>query len=273
MDVDAALALLSSDPSAPLELAEVGLQLARDEYPDLDVEAYLCELAGMAHEARGHLRGSLESRVQGLSRYLFHEMGFRGDRLNYHDARNSYLNEVLDRRAGLPISLSAVAMAVGRRAGLEVVGIGLPGHFVAKAVDGPREVLFDPFNGGRVLTPEACQRLVFESSGKRIKVDGEVLQAVPLAAIVQRMLNNLKGTYLRGGDFRRAARVIRRMRQIDPDDPSQRRDLGALLLQSGEPGRAIDHLAAYLADVPSAPDAGRVRMLLDKARTAVARWN
>ena len=156
MDVRAALQALSRDPWAPLDLAELALALAlaRDEYPDLDVEAYLSELAGMAHEARTYLGGDLEARMTGLCRYLFHEMGFRGNARDYYDPRNSYLNQVLDRRTGLPITLSLVAMAVGGRAGLEVVGVGLPGHFVAKAVAGGREVLFDPFHGGRLLTAE-----------------------------------------------------------------------------------------------------------------------
>src|SRR5262245_50935344 len=156
MNLDTALARLASDPRAPLDLAEVALALAADEYPGLDAEAYLAELRGMAHEAEGLLRGKLEARVAGLCRYLFDGLGFRGDQRDYYDPRNSYLNEVLDRRVGIPITLSAVAMAVGARAGLEVVGVGLPGHFVAKAVERraggvspPREVIFDPFHGGR----------------------------------------------------------------------------------------------------------------------------
>src|SRR5437588_7561248 len=122
MDLDAALTLLARDPGAPLDLAELALELARDEYPKLDVEAYLSELEGMAHEARTYLRGDLEARVTGLCRYLFHEMGFRGNQQEYYDPRNSYFNQVLDRRTGIPLTLSAVAMAVGRRAGLEVAG-------------------------------------------------------------------------------------------------------------------------------------------------------
>src|SRR5438552_8487835 len=153
MNLNATLEALAQDPVAPLDLAELALSLARDEYPDLDVEAYLGELDGMAHEARRYLRGDLAARVSGLCRYLFHDMGFRGNQADYYDPRNSYLNQVLDRRLGIPITLSAVAMAVGRRAGLEVAGVGLPGHFVAKAVLDGREVLFDPFHGGRVLTP------------------------------------------------------------------------------------------------------------------------
>src|SRR5712692_3228647 len=152
MNLESALSQLARDPVAPLDLAELALQLARDEYPELDVEAYLSQLAGMAHEARQYLRGSLDVRVSGLCRYLFHDLGFRGNTQSYYEPRNSYLNEVLDRRTGLPILLATVAMAVGERAGLHVVGVGLPGHFVAKAIENGREVLFDPFHGGRPLS-------------------------------------------------------------------------------------------------------------------------
>jgi regulator of sirC expression with transglutaminase-like and TPR domain len=273
MELETALTLLARDPAAPLDLAEVALLLAGDEYPALDVEAYLGEVAGMAHEARAHLRGPAEAQAAGLCRYLFHDMGFRGNDSDYYDARNSYLNEVLDRRTGIPITLSAVAMAVGCRAGLEVVGVGLPGHFVAKAVAGGREVLFDPFHGGRLLTPAECERLVEQVTGQPFTATRASLQAVPLGLIVLRMLTNLKGVYLRGGDFRRAARVIGRLSQLAPGDPLQRRDLGATLLRAGQPGQAIGHLEAYLAGVPAAEDAAAVRQLLDQARAAVARWN
>jgi regulator of sirC expression with transglutaminase-like and TPR domain len=274
MDLDMALTLLSHTPDAPLDLAELALSLAREEYPSLDIEAYLSELDGMAHEARPHLRGgSLSQRVKGLCRYLFHDMGFRGNQQNYYDARNSYLNEVLDRRTGIPITLSAVAMAVGGRAGLPVAGVGLPGHFVAKAVEGGEEVLFDPFHGGRLLTPEKCQRLVEQATGMPFAVDAEALRPVPLGMMVLRMLNNLKGVYLRSGDYARAARVIERLRQLNPEDPLQHRDLGATLFQAGQAGRAIDHLQAYLIASPGAGDADVVKQLLTQAQASVARWN
>ncbi len=273
MNLDMALTVLSHTPDAPLDLAELALSLAQDEYVSLDVEAYLSELDGMAHEARAHLRGSLTTRVKGLCRYLFHDMGFRGNQQDYYDARNSYLNDVLDRRTGIPITLSAVAMAVGRRAGLDVVGVGLPGHFVAKAVENGEEILFDPFHGGRRLTPEKCQRLVEQVAGMPFEANAEALQPVSLGAMVLRMLNNLKGVYLRSSDYGRAARVIERLRQLNPDDPLQRRDLGATLFQAGQAGRAIDHLQAYLSASPQAEDADMVEKLLRQARGSVARWN
>src|SRR6266571_4016497 len=134
MNLNEALTLLVRDPSADVDLAELALLLAREEYPAVDVEATLGELSALAHDVHPRLRGPLAARVATLGRYLFHELGFRGNTQNYYDPRNSYFNEVLDRRLGLPITLSLVAMSVGERAGLSVVGVGLPGHFIAKAV-------------------------------------------------------------------------------------------------------------------------------------------
>jgi regulator of sirC expression with transglutaminase-like and TPR domain len=273
MNLDAALDLLARDPDAPLDLAELALHLARDEYPELDVEAHLGELNAMAHEARAYLRGDLSARVTGLCRYLFHEMGFRGNTREYYDPRNSYLNVVLERRTGIPITLSVVAMALGTRAGLEVVGVGLPGHFVVKAVAGCQQVLFDPFHGGRLLAATDCEHLVRQVTGRSFAATPERLVAMPLGPVVQRMLNNLKAIYVREGDCHRALRIMHRLQQLDAEDPIQRRDLGAILLQAGHPGKAIDHLAAYLKAVPCAADAEAVRELLKQAKNCVAGWN
>src|SRR5262249_18909859 len=162
----------------------------RDEYPQLDVDAYLSELDGLAHEADRYLRGELPARLQGLCRYLFHEMGFRGNVQNYYDARNSYLNEVLERRTGIQLTLSIVAMSVGCRAGLEVVGVGLPGHFIAKAVADGRELLFDPFHGGRALSAEECEHLVRRVTSIEFAANASNLQAASAGHIATRMLTN-----------------------------------------------------------------------------------
>ncbi len=273
MDLDVALCSLAANPAAAMDTAELALAVARDEYPGLDTEAYLSELNGMAREARDYLRGGLEARTRGLCRYLFHDQGFRGNTKDYYDARNSYLNDVLDRRTGIPITLSLVAIGVGRRAGLEVSGVGLPGHFIAKAADVGRQVLFDPFHGGRLLSAEECELLVARTAGQPWEANARNLRPVPAGAVVRRMLANLKGVYLASGDFARAARVLGRLCQLVPGDVTQRRDLGVLLLRSGRPGPAIDHLAAYQAAAPDAPDASEVGALLGQARAAVASWN
>src|SRR5436309_11218987 len=165
MNLDTALPLLAQNPCAALDVAELALLVARDEFPTLDVESELAELAAMAHELRPRLLGALPARVRALARYLFHEQGFHGNESDYYDPRNSYLNEVLIHRSGLPISLSILAMGVAARAGLEVCGVGLPGHFVAKAVWGGEEIIFDPFHGGRVLSERDCEALVEEVAG------------------------------------------------------------------------------------------------------------
>src|SRR5437870_5207633 len=250
MDPHPALEQLAIDATAPLDIAELALCLSRDEYANLDVEAYLSELTGMDHEAKTYLRGSLEARVFGLCRYLFHDMGFRGNVQDYYDPRNSYQNEVLDRRTGLPITLSVVAMAIGQRAGLPIAGIGLPGHFVAMASTNGQEILFDPFHGGRQLTLADCENLVQQVTGMPFQATPEQLRPVPLRMLVIRLLTNLKGVYLQQEDFVRAARVIERLRQLSPYDPVQRRDLGVSLVHAGQPGRAVDHLAAYLTASP-----------------------
>jgi regulator of sirC expression with transglutaminase-like and TPR domain len=273
MQLQALLMELAIDPAAPVDLAEIALLLARDEYPQLDVDAYLSELTGMAHEARDFVGQSLAAQVTGLCRYLFHEMGFQGNQANYYDPSNSYLNDVLDRRTGIPITLSLVTMVIGQKIGLDIQGVGLPGHFVVMARNKSQRMLFDPFHGGRVLEHSDCEQLVSESAGLDIALSADMLQPAQPAQIVTRMITNLKGCYLRTGDFQRAIRTICRLIQIVPRDWSQRRDLGTCYLQHGQPGRAIDQLQAYLHNLPEALDRDAVEKLLRQAKSEIARWN
>ncbi len=271
--VDQFLNLLAKNPSARVDVAEVALLLARDEFPQLDVEGCLGEFAAMAHDVRSYLRGDLAAKLTGLCRYLFHEMGFHGNLQEYYDPANSYLNLVLERRTGIPISLCAVAMAVGNRAGLDIQGVGLPGHFIAKAVEGEQELLFDPFHGGRRLWQRDCENLVQQVTQVAFKVTPESLRAVPPGVMLQRMLNNLKAIYLSQSDFRRAVRIINRLRQLDPRDPLHHRDLGACYCHLDQPGKAITHLQAYLHAAPAAVDENDVRKMLLHAHRQIARWN
>lgn len=273
MNLDATLDQLAHDPYTPVDLATLALQLACDEYPFLDPEAYRVELAGLAHEARPFLGRSLLSQVTGLCRFLFHEVGFRGNTSDYYDPRNSYLNEVMDRHLGIPITLSLVTMAVGQELGLDIQGIGLPGHFVVMAEEDGQRLVFDPYNGGRPLNASDCIDLVRDASGLDVELTIAGLEPAAPGAIVVRMLTNLKGCYLRLRDFRRAARVIRRLRQAAPHDWTQARDLGACYLHAGQPGKAIDALNLYLNAVPDAVDRETVTKLLTQARAEVARWN
>jgi regulator of sirC expression with transglutaminase-like and TPR domain len=273
MNLDSTLAALAADPHHPVDLAELSLHLAADEYPDLDIPTYLARLDVLADTLRPRLHGPLASQTAELSALLFEDAGFAGNADDYYDPRNSYLCDVLDRKLGIPITLSLLAVAVGERAGLDVAGVGLPGHFVAKVTDGEACVVFDPFNGGGFLDESACEQLVSAVTGQPFELTDGTLDATPPGAVAVRMLNNLKGAYLRLSDFGRAARVIGRLIQLMPGDPVQRRDLGVSLIRAGKPGRAIDHLRAYLDLVPDAADADEVRTFLGDAKAAVARWN
>jgi len=274
MKLSRVLTLLADDPDYPVDLARVALLIARDAYSRMNPRSYLRRIDRLAQEVRPRLRGSLEARTATLSAFLFEECGFAGNSAHYYDPRNSYLNKVLDRQVGLPISLSLLAMAVGERAGLTVVGVPLPGHFVAKAV-GPKgdEVLFDPFNGGEFLDPEGCEALVGAITGRPFEATPEALEATCPAAFVLRMLNNLKTAYLADRAHLKAARVIHRLCQLLPNEPTQRRDLGLLLVRSEQHGAAIDHLQHYLRAAPAADDADDVRTILARAFAEVARWN
>jgi len=273
LNLDKALHALSRDPSAPVDLAEIALLLARDEFPNLDVEAHLNELSAMAHEVQPYLRGHLAHQVQGLCRYVFHEMGFRGNQRDYYDPRNSYFNQVLERRMGIPITLSAVVMAIGERVGMQIRGVGLPGHFIIMAQSPREEILIDPFHGGRILTHQDCEFLVEQATGAAVEASALKLEPLPIGLIVLRMLSNLKSIYWRKLDWARSARIIERLRQISPHDVQLRRDLGICHVQRAHPGKAIDHLRAYLDTAPDADDAESIRMLLRGAVNSIAQWN
>lgn len=264
---------LSVDPHANIDVAEVGLFLSEDEYPGIDLSGYFDRLDELAENARPYLIGSLEQQVEGLCVYLFGEEGFRGNRDEYYDPQNSYLTDVIDRRLGIPITLSVLAMSVGRRAGMAIDGVGLPGHFIARATDGEQSVLFDPFHGGRILSRAECADLVQSITGREIDLSPTLLEATAPRLVVARMLNNLRSIYAEREDYARTARVLRRQRQLMPDDPGVRRDLGVTLVRAGRPGPAISHLKAYLGSEPTSQDSSDVRSLLKRALSDIARWN
>jgi regulator of sirC expression with transglutaminase-like and TPR domain len=273
LTLDTALGRLADDPATALDPAHVALLLAADEYPGHDPAADLATLDGWAALLRPRLGGELERDVRALAGLLFDELGFAGNTADYYDPRNSYLNEVIARRTGLPITLSLVAMAVGTRAGMRVQGVGLPGHFIARGVDGPLAVYFDPFHGGAVLSVAACQSLVRQVTGVEWRATPDGLSGVATGPLIERMLGNLKGAYQRRADPARLARVCGRLVRLCPADVTQRRDLGIALLAAGQAGKAIDHLTAYVSSEPPPADRLEITEVLNEARADVARWN
>lgn len=245
-----------------IPLAEAALAVAEEEYPRLDPARYLARIDDLAADVTGRLaaRRSTAATLRALRKALFEEGGFRGNEAAYYDPRNSFLNEVLDRKLGIPITLSILYMEVASRVGLELRGVGLPGHFLVKYDTGRRELFVDPYHGGEIFSAEECEARY--RAHHREDWNPRFLDAVGSRQILARMLHNLKRIYVEAGDDVRALWVIDRLLLLSPGDLTERRDRGLLAARLGVVGAARQDLAAYLERSPSAADASEIQALL-----------
>lgn len=236
------------------DLAPAALALARVEYPSLDEGPYLDGLARMGGEAASRVAragGGVEA-VRALNEYLYDEQGFVGNRAQYDDPRNSFLNEVLERRTGIPISLAVVYLEVARRAGLRVAGINFPGHFLLRANDaveaeGTGEFLIiDPFHGGALLSEVDCRELLRQHVGDEAAFDRSLLEPATRHQIVVRMLVNLKRLYVRMRSFPQARFISDLLLTVDPSAISELRDRGLLAYHLQDFAAALRDLEEYL---------------------------
>jgi len=265
---------MAARPEADVDLAEASLLIAGAEYPDLDPAVYLArldELASALRREAGDVSG--EDAVPALNRLLFEREGFRGNTEDYYDPRNSFLNDVLDRRTGIPISLCTVYMEVARRAGLSVEGVGLPGHFVVRLASSPAPLLVDPFHAGAVITIEDCQRRLDRIYSGRLRLEPSMLAPCGRKAILSRMVRNLKGIYVKAGDYARALRAVEMLRILDPDSVDELRDRGALYAALDCYAAAASDLESYLALRPRCAEAPQLAANAADLRARAARVN
>jgi regulator of sirC expression with transglutaminase-like and TPR domain len=241
-------------------LIEAIFWVAAEQYADLDVHREVARMNFLALEAarRVELETNPFARLDGLRVFLFEELGFKGNVHDYHDPRNSYLNEVLNRKVGIPLTLSILFMELARAAGFEATGIGLPGHFVARVSMDGRDLFVDPYHGGRVITEEDCRKLVKRTTGRPL-FRREHLDGIDDRATLRRMLLNLKHIYVKRGDYQRALAAVDRLLFVTPEDLIEVRDRGFLQAHLGRPGRAIADLETYLSGSPRAHDTQSVR--------------
>ena len=246
---------------ADVDLGRAALLFARVEYPDLDVDAYLCRFDAMAADLRPRLAGVKEPGriVVTVAEYLFRELGFTGNETDYYDARNCYLNDVLDRRTGIPISLAAIYLELGKRLELPFEGIGFPGHFLVRLADPFLPVLIDPFGQGKLVTVDECRARLRSTYGDRVELTTSMLRSVGTRTILFRMLANLKGVYARQEEYARAARTIDLMLLVEPSAVAEYRDRGLMRFRAGDLKNARPDLEHYLELLPDAPDAGAIR--------------
>jgi len=236
----------------PLDRAALAIPL--EDYPTVDIDACLRELDRLAASAdmlAGNNRDPLNL-LECLNEVIFVQEGLRGNTEDYYDPRNSFLNEVLDRKLGIPISLSIIYMEVARRISLPILGVGLPGHFIVKYEGQNRRVLVDPFNQGRFLTEDQCQELLDRVYGGSVTVQPSFLQPMEKKAIISRMLFNLKGIYYQKEDYYRALSIVERILLLNPGIPSEIRDRGLLYMHTSLFAKALADLEHYLG-VATAP--------------------
>ena len=245
-----------------INVPRAALQFARAiAYPELNVAARMVELHELSEEAADHVRQSDPVRVQAesLSRFLFEEAGFRGNRRSYNDPRNSFLNDVLDRRLGIPISLSVIYVDIATRLGLPAFGISLPGHFIVGIHHREVDLWLDPYHSGRWLDLTDCAQLIHLATGYEGPLEASWFAPASARETLARMLANLRANYVSTSSWEKAAAVIQLIRQAAPDEPEHLRDLGLVYYHQRSLPRAAHYLNAYLQKSPNAADAQMIR--------------
>ena len=261
---------------ASIDLAAATLAIARIEYPLLDVSYYLERLGALADRVRSRMRSNPTAReaIALLNSILFDEEGLRGNRDDYYDPRNSFLNDVLDRKLGIPISLSVIYMDVARRVGFPVVGTGMPGHFLLKHYDAMSgEILIDPFNRGRLVGRAECQQRLDEIYSGQVELKPEFTKAVTHRDILTRVLNNLRQIYFTHRDLSKGLAILDLLLAIPPQSADMLRERGLVRLTLEQYLGAAKDLGRYLQLQPEAPDAEDVGETLEMLRQLLARLN
>ena len=252
-------------PDDAINLERAALYLALEEYPTLDVDEKLAQLDEMAAVVRDRLP---ETRyplrvIKTINQYLYEELGFTGNRMDYYDPRNSYLNDVLERQLGIPITLALIYLAIAKRIDFPMIGIGMPGHFLIRPVgDEEMEIYVDAFNRGEVLFPQDCEALLQQLYQEPVTLRPEFLQPVTNRQFLARMLGNLKGIAINQNDISGALASVERILLLFPDAVGELRDRGILYFQLRRWTEAKQDLEQYLASMPPDGDRSLIQDLL-----------
>jgi regulator of sirC expression with transglutaminase-like and TPR domain len=263
--------LRGSDGS--IRLADAALQFARDEYPNLKPIQYLRRLDALADRLDALAGPSDADRIEALRTVLVEEARLGGNRDDYTSPANSYLNQVLDTRLGIPIGLSVIWLDVCARLGWPLSGVSMPGHFIVSYDGAPQRILLDPFQGGRELSFRDCRRIVRSLFGDKLKLTEQHLEPAGTLAIIERMLGNLYSTYAQRGDRLRMSRVLQRLAAVRPDSLGVHQELGRILLQSGRLEEAALVLAAVQRLAVGKDDLRRLEWQIEELRRWRARLN
>jgi len=268
-------ARLAGAAEGTVRLAEAALWVAAEEYPELDIAAWLRRLDALGDAARRCIpsEATADEAAAALRALLAEQEGLRGNAEDYYDPRNSFLNDVLDRRLGIPITLSVIYIDVAARAGVSVRGVGLPGHFIVRLTRQGAARLLDPFNGGVVIGEADCHALVRRVRGPDAGFDAAYLRPVTTPEIVARMLANLKAIYTGRGDWPPALRTVECLVALRPEALGEVRDRGSIHGKLGHARAAVRDWERYLRAAPEAADADDVRQRLRALRQSLGVLN
>lgn len=270
-------ALVGKDvPDEQIDLARAALTIAQTEYPNLDIDMYMSRIDAIARDVRSHVPdvGDVSESVTALNRVMFEIEGFRGNREDYYDPRNSFLNDVLDRKVGIPITLAVVYMEVARRIGFPLVGVGMPGHFLLKHYDVEgHQIIIDPFNQGSILSDAECQHRLDEIYSGQLPLQPQFLEAVTRRQILVRMLNNLRGIYVSVRNFKKALPIVDLILAIYPRSPEDVKQRAMLRHNQGQLRGALEDLDDYMKMSPEASDADEIRQMAVSIRRVLAMMN
>jgi regulator of sirC expression with transglutaminase-like and TPR domain len=254
-------------PAKELRLDVAALLLARTEYPGLDVSEQLGRLDALAARAECDPGQSPHANIASLNRLLFDEESFAGNDKDYDDPRNSYLNDVLDRKVGIPITLCLIYQEVACRCGLPVVGVGFPGHFLAKYIAASGEILLDPFHRGAIVSLQDCEVKLKAQFGETAEFRPSYLEVASAKQTLTRMLNNLKGVFFRRKDFARVLMIIELALAVDPASRQEIHDRAMIYFLLRRYEQSMVDLRAYLTLSPQDdPQIRDVRSMMHRIR-------
>jgi regulator of sirC expression with transglutaminase-like and TPR domain len=261
-----------------VSLAEGALLIAAEEYGDLDVDGYLGRIEEMAATLRRRLRSDISptEALIALNRYIFDELGFSGNAGDYYDPRNSFLNDVIDRRLGIPITLAVLYIEIGRRIGLPLEGVSFPAHFLVKCVLREGVLVLDPYARGASLGVEDLQERL-KAFSSEIPLDPDLVPSLLVSAapkdVFARMLRNLRAIYMSRGEPLKALSACDRILALAPDAAEDYRDRGELYAELECARAALADLRQYLKLKPQAHDSARVAQRIAELEPLAARLN
>jgi len=261
-------------PEERLSLAEAALHIAKEEYPGLSVPEYVGLIDTWARQLkRKRSKAPPHVQIARINDWLFDHLNFSGNLEDYYDPRNSYLNDVIDRRKGIPISLSVIYLELAWRLGLNAAGIGIPSHFMVRVMLEEKPLYVDAFHRGNVLTAEGVRDFLEEISEGTIEMQPAFLAAMTKKQILSRMLRNLKGIFLEQKEFSKTIQIIDKLILLNPDAPEEIRDRGIVYYQMQAFRKALSDFEHFLSIAPDAQDADVICQYMEILREYTSRLN